>query len=223
VIDWAALICQQRIIIMPERERLLNELGGDNDVGVLLLAQLGGTPNELQLFIQTAQYDPQGQLLRERPGGFIIRAINAQEHRLSLGLFVSLFFAGGHPILLHHNEPKLDVYFEGTPHNISELVLDIHQAYASTFGPWRELAADINRDQPLYNLLQSGQGRLGTMPRTAAERMVKVLAHHGLTGRLQGDADAQPDPQWKLLGVGDSYVVALDFAVDRMGSRQQAG
>ncbi len=202
---------------MPEREKLLDDLKSEHDVGVLLLAQLGGVPNELQLFIQTAHYDEAVQGLRERPGGYVIRAVSTQEHRLNLGLFGTLFFADEHPILLHHNEPKLSVHFEGVAANLSELVLDIHQAYLSTFGPWRELASDLNREQPLYTLLQSGHGLLGIMPRSAAERMIRVLAHHGLAGTLEGNADAKPDPQYKLLGVGDSYFVALDFAVDRMG------
>ena len=205
---------------MAEREKLLDDLKSEHDVGVLLLAQLGGVPNELQLFIQTAQYDEATGGLRERPGGYVIRCISTREHRLSLGLFGALFFADEHPILLHHNQPKLAVHFEGTPGNISELVLDVQQAYLSTFGPWRELAADLNREQPLYRLLQGGGGLLGTMPKPAAERMIRVLEHHGMSGRLEGGSNSKPDPQYKLLGVGDSYFVALDFAVDKMGKKQ---
>ena len=107
------------------------------------------------------------------------------------------------------------------------MVLDIHQAHASTFGPWRELAGDINREQPLVDLLQSGGGLLGTMPKMAAERMVRVLEHHDLTARLEGETDRDATDEhgrstlWKLLGIGDSYFVALDFAVDVMGQKQK--
>lgn len=211
---------------MPERENLLNDLKDTNDVGVLLLAQLGGVPNELQLIIQTARYDDSVQGLRERPGGYVVRVLGVQEHRLSLGLFGSLFFTAEHPILLHHNEPKLDVYFTGSPGSISELVLDISQAHASTFGPWRELAGDINREQPLYDLLQAGEGKLGTFPRPAAERLLRVLTHHGMMGRLDETETARDSmdehgrsQMLKLLGIGDSYFVALDFVVDRMGKK----
>jgi hypothetical protein len=210
---------------MPHREKLMSELQNAHDVGVLLMAQMGGVPNELQLFIQTAQYDERVQGLRERTG-YVIRAIGVREHRLSLGLFGRVFFADEHPILLHHNEPRVQVHFEGQPEglDIHELVLDISQAHASTFGPWRELAADINREQPLVNLLESGSGLLGEMPRSAAQRMAKVLEHHGLTATLVG-ADVERastdehgrSMMWKLLGVGDSYFVALDFAVDQIG------
>ncbi|MBZ0303339.1 MAG: hypothetical protein K8J31_26590 [Anaerolineae bacterium] len=209
---------------MPDRAQLLGELEGDHQVGILLMAQMGGVPNELQLFVQTAEYDDAAQGLRDR-NTYLIRVLSVHEHRLSLGLFGSLFIAEQHPILLHHNEPKPDVYFEGQPADVNELVLDIDQAYASTFGPWRELAADINREQPLVDLLQSGRGRLGTMPKTIADRMLRVLAHHGLKGWLDGEIERAATEEhgrstlWKLLGVGDSYFVALDFAVDRVGKK----
>ncbi|MAS35228.1 MAG: hypothetical protein CL610_14545 [Anaerolineaceae bacterium] len=209
---------------MPARDQLIAELQGENEVGILLMGQMGGVPNELQLFIQTAQYDETAQGLRDR-NNYLIRVLSVREHRLSLGLFGNLFIAEQHPILLHHNEPQIDVLFEGTPADVNELVLDVHQAYASTFGPWRELAADINREQPLVDLLKSGSGRLGTMPKTAAERMGRVLEHHGLTSRLEGSTTRETTDEhgrstlWKLLGIGDSYFVALDFAVDRVGKQ----
>ncbi len=210
---------------MPVREKLLSELAGEHDVGILLIAQMGGVPNELQLIIQTAQYDEAVQGLRER-SGYIIRVMSVREHRLSLGLFGKLFFADEHPILLHHNEPLVQVHFEGQPKDVNELVLDIHQAHATTFGPWRELAQNINREKPLVNLLLSGSGLLGEMPKTAALRIAKVLEHHQMEAKLIG-ADTEKSKtddhgrstQWKLLGVGDSYFVALDFAVDTMGKR----
>jgi len=209
---------------MPQREALLSEVNGDDEVGILLLAQLGGVPNELQLFIQTAMYDDAVKGLRDR-SNYIIRVLGVREHRLSLGIFGTLFFSEAHPILLHHNEPKTDVYFEGQPEDNNALVLDLIQAHASTFGPWREFAGDLNREIPLSDLLKRGEGRLGTMPRSAAERMQRVLAHHGMQSRLDSD-DARESTdehgrstQWKLLGIGDSYFVALDFAVDTMGKK----
>jgi hypothetical protein len=125
--------------------------------------------------------------------------------------------------LFHHNQPRLAVHFAGKPKDVNELVLDIHQAYVSTFGPWRELATDINREKPLVNLLTSGEGVLGIMPKPAAERMVKVLQHHGLTARLEAEGVHETEDEHgrsrlrKLLGIDDSYFVALDFSVEEMG------
>lgn len=207
---------------MPRREQLLSELQDANDYGILLMAQMGGVPNEIQLIVQTARYDPAAQGLRER-GTYVIRALGVREHRLSLGVFGKLFFARDHPILLHHNTPRVAITFEGQPNrDIHELVLDVHQAYVLTFGPWRELAADINREQPLVNLLASGAGVLGIMPEPAAARMAKVLSHHGLTPHLEPQPFETEDEHGRsrlmtLLGIDDSYLVALDFSVEQMG------
>lgn len=206
---------------MPKREKLLSELQEEKDYGIFLAAQMGGVPNELQLIIQTARLDEEKQGLRPR-SQYVVRVLGIAEHRMSLGIFGRLFFADDHPILYHHNQPRLAVQFEGKPKDVNELVLDIHQAYVTTFGPWRELATDINREKPLVNLLTSGSGLLGVMPKPAAERMVKVLEHHGLVANL----DQQPMPEEdehgrshmrKLLGIDDSYFVALDFSVEEMG------
>ncbi len=208
---------------MPQRDQLLSELQGDKDYGVFLAAQMGGVPNELQLIVQTAHYDDAAQGLRER-GAYVIRVLGVREHRISLGVFGSLFTATGdeHPILFHHNTPRVTLQFEGKPQDIHELVLDIHQAYVLTFGPWRELAGDINRSQPLVNLLASGGGTLGKFPKPAAERLAKVLQHHGLTVTAEEEAFETEDEHGRsrlmtLLAVGDSYFVTVDYSVEQMG------
>jgi hypothetical protein len=207
---------------MPKREKLLAELRDEDDYGIFLAAQMGGVPNELQLIIQTARFDAEKQGLRPR-SQYVIRVLGIAEHRMSLGIFGRLFFADEHPILFHHNEPRQAVHFDGKAKDVNELVLDIHQAYVTTFGPWRELATDINREKPLVDLLSSGGGLLGVMPKPAAERMVKVLQHHGLNSHMEEQETHEKEDEHgrsrlrKLLGIDDSYFVALDFTVDEMG------
>lgn len=205
-----------------KREKLLGELHGEKGYGILLAAQMGGVPQELQLIIQTAQFDEQKQGLRPR-GQYVIRALGVVEHRVSLGVFGALFFADEHPVLLHYNVPRAVIHFEGQPKDVNELVLDITQAYLSTFGPWREMARDLNCEKPLVDLLTSGSGLLGTMPRPGAERMVRVLEHHGMIGRLEDSSLYEMEDEhgrsrkMRLLGIDDSYLIALDFSVDEMG------
>lgn len=208
---------------MPYRDQLLSELQGEKDYGVFLAAQMGGVPNELQLIVQTAHYDDAAQGLRER-GAYVIRVLGVREHRITLGVFGSLFIATGdeHPILFHHNTPRVALQFEGQPKDIHELVLDIHQAYVLTFGPWRELAGDVNRSQPLVNLLTSGSGTLGKFPKPAAERLTKVLLHHGLGVKAEEETFETEDEHARsrlmtLLAVGDSYFVTVDYSVEQMG------
>jgi hypothetical protein len=207
---------------MPNRDLLLNDLSGEYDYGVLLAAQMGGVPNELQLVIQTARYDPAVDGLRER-SRYIIRALGVREHRLSLGLFGRLAFLDDHPLLYAHNTPRAGLFFRGGVDNVAEVTLDISQAHASTFGPWRQLAQDINRVQPLVDLLASGGGLLGEMPKPAAERMARVLQHHGVDHRLIEDAGFESVDEHgrsrlaKLLLIDEAYVVALDFSVEQPG------
>lgn len=213
---------------MPRRTQLLNEIGHERGYGVLLAAQMGGMPNELQLIVQTAEYDPGVEGLRERHS-YIIRALGVRENRLSLGLFGALQFTDDHPLLYHHNCARYGVFFRGGVPRPHEVALDISQAHASTFGPWRPLADDLNRAQPLVDLLASGGGLLGHMPKPAAERMAKALAHHGVEYRLIEDTEAETEATdehgrsrlLKLLLIDAGYVIALDFSVEQMGATGQ--
>ncbi len=210
---------------MPQRDQLLGELAGEEDYGVLLVAQMGGAPNELQLIIETARYDEHKQGLRPQHD-YAIRVLGVREHRVNLGVFGKLAFIDDHPLLYHHNTPKVAVYFDGKPDDIYELVLDLSQTYVSTFGQWRHLvdmADDFNRAMPLVDLLQSGYGLLGTMPKSLAERVGKVLAHHNVKYNLSEDATFETEDEHgrsrlaKLLLIDQSYFIALDFSVERMG------
>lgn len=212
---------------MPKREQLLSRLEGDQQYGVLLVTQMGGVPNEVQLVVETADYDDTVQGLRPT-GDYIIRALGVREHRISVGVFAHLRFLDDHPLLYHHNTPRVAVHFNGRPENVNELVLDVSQAYVSTFGPWRhliEMEDDLNRSRPLVDLLTAGYGLLGTMPKPLAERMGRVLAHHGMNPSLSEDAtfetvdDHGRSKLLKLLLLDQSYVIALDFSVEQMGKR----
>ncbi|MCC6803799.1 MAG: hypothetical protein IT319_13020 [Anaerolineae bacterium] len=207
------------------REQLLRELAGERDYGVLLVAQMGGVPNELQLIVETAQFDEAVEGLRPQHD-YVIRALGVREHRVSLGVFGRLSIVDEHPLLYHHNTPRVAVHFDGKPENVNELVLDLSQAYVSTFGQWRHLvdmADDINRTMPMVDLLSSGYGLLGTMPKPFAERVVKVLSHHNVSYSLSEDSSFETTDEHgrsrlaKALLLDESYVIALDFSVEQMG------
>lgn len=218
-----------KMSITDDRDQLLSELNQEQDYGILLTAQVGGVPNELQLLIETAVYDEQAEGLRPR-GNYIIRALGVREHRVTLGVFGRLAFMREHPLLYHHNLPRYAMQFEGTPRDLHEIVLDISQAYASTFGAWRhltEISADINRAMPLVDLLKAGDGLLGIMPEPLAERMEKVLLHHGLrVTRTLAEPFAAQDEHGRsrlseVLLIDQTYIVALAFSVDKLHGRKK--
>jgi len=155
-----------------------------------------------------------------------VRALGVREHRLSVGLFGRLAFADDHPILFHHNTPRVAIHFDGKPASVNELIVDISQTYISTFGPWRnvaEMGDDLNRAMPIASLMETGFGLLGTMPKPLAERMSKVLTHHKLKHSLSEEANfGEPDEHGrtrmaKALLIDFGYIVALDFSVEEMG------
>ena len=210
---------------MPKRAQLLSDLSRPADYGILLLGQIGGVPNEIQLLIETAVYDDEAGGLRPLRT-YAVRALGVHEQRLSLGVFGRLQFLTGHPLLIHLNSPRAAVHFSGRPDHIEDLVLDISQAYISTFGPWRHLIEqvdDLNRSAPLVDLLQSGAGQLGIMPLPLAERMVRVLEHHRMTASLAQEADFEETDEHgrsrlaQLLLIDQSYVIAFDFSVEEVG------
>jgi hypothetical protein len=213
---------------MPDRDKLAGDLDGLRRYGVLLAVQMGGTPEEIQLLIETAELDEAAGGLR-RMHNYVIRALGVREHQISVGLFGRLAFIDDHPLLYHHNTPRVAVTFDGAPRDINEAILDIQQAYISTFTIWRHLVmtGDLNTTQPLDKLLAKtdtdGSKLLGVMPRPLAERIGRVLEHHGLPYQLT------PDPDWaeadehgrshlsKLLLIDNGHIVALDFSVEQMG------
>lgn len=212
---------------MPKRDQLLAELSGEKDYGVLLVAQMGGVPNELQFMIQTAQYDDAAQGLRPRHT-YVVRALGVREHRVSVGMFGQLRFLDDHPLLYHHNAPKAAVYFDGKPADLNELVLDLSQAHVMAYEGWRHLldTDDLNRSTPLVDLFKRGFGVVGVMPKPLADRVGKVLDHHGIKHTENIEADFETTDEHgrsrlaKLLLIDQSYVVALDFSVEILGKEK---
>lgn len=211
---------------MPKREKFFGDLQQENGQAALLVAQSGGAPGELQLIVQTALYDERVEGLRPL-GGYIIRVLGALEHRIAnLGMTTDhVQLVEEHPLLYQYNHPPAAVFFRGAADDINALVLDITQAHASTFGPWRVFPEYINVEQPLFSLFESGGGLLGQMPRPLAERVVKVLERHGLEVKVtegtayhelhDNPALRQQKPQVLLLGA--SYFVSYAFSFEEVG------
>jgi hypothetical protein len=207
---------------MPKRDKLISQLSGEKDLGVLLAAQMGGVPQELQLIIETAKLDEAVQGLRPQ-GQFVVRALGVTEHQVSLGIFAKLQFLSDHPLLYQYNFPPVGVFFRGKPQNVHELILDIEQAHLSTFGHWRDFVDYLELTQPLDELLLSGGGLLGRMPKPLAERMAKVFEHHKMEHKLiDGELHDEDDEHGrsrlaKVLLIDNGYFVALDFSVEELG------
>lgn len=192
---------------------VINE--SDTKLGILLAAQLGGTPQEIQMILQTADYDEATEGITST-GQYVIRAIGVREHRVSLGLFGRIVTSTDHPLLYRHNEALLQIYFRGQPDNVDALMIDISQLYGQTYGADRNLADEINTSMPLSSLLTMGHGFFGEMPTTFAQQIQTVFERHGLSTNF---IESQPAMmQHQMLVMDDSYVIAQLFSADPLGN-----
>jgi hypothetical protein len=201
--------------------KLLDALAPEDNLGILLAMQMGGTPQEIQVILQTTEFHAEKDALRVT-GQYIVRAIGVVEHRASLGFFRTLVISQNNPLLYPHNEKLMQVMFKGIPDNIDSLMIDINQLYGQTYGiydPNRRMADELNLAQPLATLLGTGEGLLGIMPEPFAKRLSKVLERHHMTADLVEITEThRPEGViFQSLVMDDSYIIAQAFSVDPMG------
>lgn len=207
---------------MPKREQLLKELESEQAYGVFVMLQMDSVPETLQLVIATTEYDDKAGGLRDK-SRYLIRAIGVQEHKVTVGIFGSLQFADDHPLLYQYNATPVGLFFRGQAADPNALLVDMLQAYATTFGLWRQIPQYLNNSKPLFNLLSSNGDLLGEMPKPLADELVKALEKHQLeTKIIEGNSPLDSDEHgrtqlMKTLIIDDSYFVALDFVVEMLG------
>ncbi len=199
---------------MTKRDQMLNELAGDNDYGVLLMVQMDSVPETIQCVVATTTHDEAAGGLRDQHR-YVLRAVGVTEHSVGVGMFKSARVLDDHPLLHQYNANPAALFFRGTPDNASELVLDLFQQYASTFGPWRQIPTYLNLSRPLIEMVKSGGDLVGQMPRPLADNLAKAFELHGCETKITED---KPEgPPRKVLLLDDSYIVAMDFSVDLLG------
>ncbi|MCU0513536.1 MAG: hypothetical protein MUE40_13325 [Anaerolineae bacterium] len=203
-------------------QQLLNDMQADGRQAVLLLAQVGALPTELQVIVQVADYDSAARGLRP-VRSYIVRVLGVIEHRVvNLGTTTGdVQLVTDHPLLYEYSQPPAALFFRGALADAHDIVLDIAQAHATTFQGWRHFPQYLNVEQPLLTLLQSGGGLLGQMPLPLAQRLAQVLDRHGLEHKLlTGEPTLKPPASGQplqALFIGESYFVSFAFSVDEMG------
>lgn len=207
---------------MPKRAKLLAELAADDAYGVFLMMQMDGVPETLQLVLVTGVIDESIGGLREK-GRYVIRALGVREHKVSVGMFGSLRFVDDHPLLYQYNVTPVGLFFRGQAADTNALLVDVLQAYASVFGPWRQIPTYLNIAKPLFSLLAGTGDMVGEMPKPLAEALAHALEAHQLeTKQIEGENPQTADEHGrsqllKALIIDESYIVALDFTVDELG------
>jgi len=211
---------------MPKRDNLFKDMQGDDRQAALLVVQVGGMPNELQLILETAQFDEEQEGLRPLHN-YIVRILGVTEHRVvNLGTTVEqVHLVDEHPLLYQYNKPPVALFVRGNPTDINAVILDIAQAHSEVFGLWRRFPEYMNIEKPLFTLFEEGGGLLGQMPKPLAEKLVTVMEKHGLETKLiegENPADKNKNPMVKhqniqALFVGASYFISYAFSIEEMG------
>jgi hypothetical protein len=215
------------VTLDPHLSALIDTLQADDHYGIVLLAQLGGTPQEIQLILQSTINESTGEQEQLRvTGQYILRAIGVREHRIELGLFKTLAYSAAHPILDPYNTPLGQLYFRGQldPARLDALLIDFNQLYLQTYSaydPFRRMADEVNRTLALGRLLSSGGGLLATCPQPFAEKLGRLLDRYGLETRFIRTEDDQrpPIPQF-LLALDEAYLIASLFSLEEMKGKK---
>lgn len=197
---------------------VIQRLQDDEHLGILLAAQMGGTPEEIQLIVQVAAYDEPTDALRPE-SVFLLRCLGVREQRLSLGLFNVMASINEHPLLWNHSARYQQVYFRGEVVAADTLMLELNQLYGKHYGPFRSLADDINRALPLGRLLASGHGLLGEMPMPMAAHVKKLFERYDLEITLITTDQDAPPIDFQLLVMDDSFLIAQSFSIEPMQGR----
>lgn len=211
---------------MPKRDSLFNDMQGDDRQVAMLVVQVGGMPNELQIILETAQFDEAQEGLRPLHN-YIVRILGVTEHRVvNLGTTVEqVHLLDEHPLLYQYNKTPVALFVRGIPSDINAVILDIAQAHSEIFGLWRRFPEYMNIEKPLFTLFEEGGGLLGQMPMPLAERLVSVMEKHGLETKIiegENPADKNHNPmvtnqKIKALFIGASYFISYAFSVEEMG------
>jgi hypothetical protein len=195
-------------------QQLMQSLTDEPDkIGILLAVQMGGTPQELQLLIQTANFTEETHTVQSEEA-FLLRCVGVGEHRVSLGMFKQMMLVDDDPLLWNHNTPYVQVYFRGQTEQIDTLMLELTQLYGQHYSVFRSLADDINRMAPLSTILSGGYGLLGEMPTPMAERVKTLFERNGLTITFQPSERETPTIPSRLLVLDDSFFIAQLFSAD---------
>lgn len=215
---------------MPHSQHFFDDLAGENRHAALLVAQVGAAPNELQLVTQVAEFDESVEGLRPIKS-YIIRVLGVLEHRIvNFGTTSNeIQILEDHPLLHEYTKKPTAVFFRGEAKNPDTVVMDIAQAHATTFFPWRHFPQYLNMEKPLGTLFEEGGGLIGQMPEPLAERVIKVLEHHDLEHKTaQGtpyiqmhDNPALLQSKLQVLIFGASYFIAYGFSIQEMTGKQK--
>ncbi len=215
---------------MPKRDAFFADMRTPDAHAVLLFAQVGAMPSELQLIVEVSQLDSAKQALRPLRA-YLVRVLGVLEHRIvNLGITTQhVELVEKHPLTQVYNERPAALFFRGQPRDPYALTLDVAQAHHAVMGAWRAFPEYLDVSQPLATRFASGGGLLGQMPTPLAEALKPVLESYGLETLVQYGEDPAlrhdsplRDQRVQALFIGESFFLSYAFSFEEMAQRKRS-
>lgn len=159
----------------------------------------------------------QTTFIKIKVDGKIIRynLSNRQESRLKKGKTGILKFYDEHPLLYDYSEKKIEIFINSSPTEtkkfISELKETIEKRFLG-FRTWEKFIIDngINFTMKTFiKNVEDGSGKLFIIPKCLEESINKVCYKYHVRTKA---FDIISNPRnFKLITIGDNYIIASDF------------
>lgn len=127
-----------------------------------------------------------------------------------------------HPCLWDYQKPLSELYFRGQATNVKALIGDLYIKHKSLTNNTISLEHYLNTETgpgDLEWLLSSGQGLFSAAPEILTEAYQELLELYGFSTHLLFQKVTLSNEGFKLLRLGPSYIIAKEFAVEKIDSK----
>ena len=122
-----------------------------------------------------------------------------------------------HPLLVHYEQPTLDISISSKAENFSELAKEFSDMVNAEFGGWRTVHECFNPQCSIESILAGGYGILYRGPSVLGQKVISTLEKNGIKFS-SGLVKVRPTHIPKVLLLGANAIVAEDFH----GSREKS-
>ena len=146
--------------------------------------------------------------------------IGKKEFSLKKGVVGQFYYFEKHPLLIDYNETIVTTYINSKPDHFDRFIDELKNAIEEITEGWRRWTnyltdknINFTFDKFLGNV-KDGSGKLSEAPFTVNQKIVAVCDKHGVLTK-SFESVLKPN-NYKLILVGDNYVIAKDFRNNNM-------
>ena len=142
---------------------------------------------------------------------------NKQEFVLKRKEVGNLDYLVDHPLLKDYNEQSVSIYINSKPKDLAKLNIDIQASIDESMQGWRNWKDYVTSKssrlsiETFTNNLLSGSGRIFEGPSSVASKVTEVCEKHNVLTKSFVSIPKQN--QFKLLLIGNNYVIAEEFKI----------